>query len=112
MRRLTKDEKLHALGMLQVGTRQVIVARALNVSQSIISRLWTTHLATGSVQDRQRSGWPKATTQVQDVFIRAIALRNRMVTANQIRSQLQRDTGLVVSGQTIRNRLHRFHLQS
>lgn len=112
MRRLTQNERLRALGMLQVGTRQVVVARAMNVSQSVISRLWSRHRATGSVQDRPRSGRPRATTQAQDRFIRTIALRNRLVTANQIRSQLQRDTGLVVSGQTIRNRLHRFHLHA
>ena len=100
--------------MLQVDTRQVAVARAMNVSQSVISRLWSRHRATGSVQDRPRSaaGRPRATTQAQDRFIRTIALRNRLVTANQIRSPLQRDTGLVVSGQTIRNRLHRFHLHA
>ena len=66
MRRLTQDERLRALGMLQVGTRQVAVARAMNVSQSVISRLWSRHRATGSVQDRPRSGQPRATTQAQD----------------------------------------------
>ncbi|KAJ8246260.1 hypothetical protein GJAV_G00265580, partial [Gymnothorax javanicus] len=58
-RRLTQEERLRALGMLQVGTRQVVVARAMNVSQSVISRLWSRHRATGYVQDRPRSGSTK-----------------------------------------------------
>ena len=94
MRRLTQNEGLRALGMLQVGTTQTVVwhrpARTMNVSQSVISRLWSRYRATHSVNDRRRSGRPRATTHAQDRFIRTLALRNRVITANQIRARLQR----------------------
>lgn len=112
MRRLTQNEGLRALGMLQVGTTQTVVARTMNVSQSVISRLWSRYRATHSVNDRRRSGRPRATTHAQDRFIRTLALRNRVITANQIRARLQADTGVRVSAQTIRNRLHRGHLHA
>ena len=112
MRRLTQNEGLRALGMLQVGTTQTVVARTMNVSQSVISRLWSRYRATHSVNDRRRSGRPMATTHAQDRFIRTLALRNHVKTANQIRARLQADTGVRVSAQTIRNRLHRGHFHT
>ena len=48
MRRLTQNERLRALGMLQIGTTQAVVARTMNVSQSVISRLWSRYRDTQS----------------------------------------------------------------
>ena len=60
---------------------------------------------TQSVDDRPRSGTLRATTGIQDRFIRNNqALRNRSQTSNQIVAN--QATGVRVTGQTIRIRLH------
>ena len=64
------------------------------------------------MKDRPRSGRPRATTHAQDRLIRTLALRNRVITANQIAARLHTDTGVRVTAHTIRNRLHRGHLQA
>ena len=51
-------------------------------------------------------------TGVHDRFIRNQALQNRSQTENQIVANLQETTGVRVSGQTIRNRLHATHLHT
>ena len=70
MTRLTKDQRIIALGRLQAGQKHNEVARHLNVFRSTISRLWARFQATASVADRPRSERPRATTPAQDRFIR------------------------------------------
>ena len=101
MRRLQREERQRAVGMLENGAKQRVVAQRFNVSQSVISRLWAPYRQTQNVDDRPRSGRPRATTQAQDRLIRTFTLRNR-----QIASHLQDTAGVRVTGQTIRNRLH------
>lgn len=112
MRRLQHDERLRAIGMLQMGSTQRAVANMLNVSQSVISRLWNRYQQTHNVDDRPRSGRPRATTQAQDRYIRTQVLRNRAQTANQLSVNLHQVTGIRVTPQTIRNRLHAAHLHA
>ena len=49
MQRLTENERWWAIGMPQNGSIQLNVARRFNVSQSVISRLWSCHQQTGDV---------------------------------------------------------------
>ena len=58
MRRLQHDERLRAIGMLQMGSTQQAVVNMLNVSQSVISRLRNRHQQTHNVDDRPPSGRP------------------------------------------------------
>ena len=48
-RKLTNAEANKAIGMLQGGPTQVVVAERLQVSQSVISRLWNRLRKTGFV---------------------------------------------------------------
>ena len=68
MRRLTGNERLRATGMLQNGSIQLNVARQLNVSLSVISRLWNRHQQTGNVTDLHYSGRPRSTTAPSFIF--------------------------------------------
>ena len=52
IRHLNQDEMLRAVGMLEAGTGQALVAEALHSSQSIISRLWARFQETGDVSER------------------------------------------------------------
>ena len=73
-----------------------------------MSRLRIRFNATNSVNDRRRSGRPRATTHRhrQDNLIRTLTLRNRTITAQALQGQLRTAAGVTVSDQTIRNRLH------
>ena len=71
----------------------------------MISRVWNKYQQTRNVDDRPRSGHPRATTRVRDRFVRNQVLRNRSQTANQIVAHLHEATGVRVPGETIRNRL-------
>ena len=51
MRRLPENQRWLAIGLLQGGSTQADVARQLNFSQSVISRLWSHHQQTGNVTD-------------------------------------------------------------
>ena len=50
----SKDEKWRTVGMRDAGMNQVDIARALNVSQSVVSRLLKKHREAGSVKERKR----------------------------------------------------------
>ncbi|KAK7112337.1 hypothetical protein V1264_011806 [Littorina saxatilis] len=84
----------------------------LAVAPSVIIRLKQRFHATGRVQERQGSGRSRVTTQREDRFTQRQAMQQRMATANNIRQRLQATTNTVVSGQTIRNRLHKFGLRA
>ena len=105
MRRLPENQRWLAIGLLQGGSTQADVAR-LNVSQSAISRLWNRHQQTGNVTDIHRDGRPRATTRQQDRLLVTSALRNRHQNATQLQRRLYQVTGVQVSTQTVRNRLH------
>ena len=91
MRRLSRVERSRAVGMLQIGAKQAAVARTLNVSQSMIIRLWARHRQTRNVDDRRCWG---ASTIQQDRVIRTSDLCNRGQSATRIRNQLYTATGV------------------
>ena len=106
MRRLPENQRWLAIGLLQGGSTQADVARQLNVSQSVISRLWSRHQQAGNVTDIHRVGRPRATTRQQDRLLVTSALRNRNQNATQLQRRLYQVTEVQVSTQTVRNRMH------
>ena len=104
--RLNESDLNRALGMLQSGRTQEDVSRTLRVSQSVISRAWTRYQMTGSVQHRHGGGRPRSTNPAQDRYLVVSASRNRHSNARKLQDELQRASGVHVSDQTVRNRLH------
>lgn len=98
--------------MLQAGLSQRHVATELGVSQSVVSRAWNRFRQYGTVDRRYGGGRERATTPAQDRFIVLSALRNRNSTASVLQRDLQQATGVRVSTQTVRNRLHSAGLRS
>ena len=88
------------------------MSRRLQVSHSVIIRLRDRHVATGSSQERPRSGRPRATTRRQDRHLRLGALRDRATTASTLRGHLRTTTGANVSCSTVRRRLREAGLRS
>lgn len=112
MPRLTTEQRLRALGMLESGSSQDTVARYFGVRQSTISRLWNRFNLHGSVNDEPRSGRPRITTRSQDRYIRIQHLRDRFRTASLTAAATVGLHNRPVSRWTIRRRLHEGGLQA
>ena len=97
--------------MLQAGQVQRAVAGHFNVSQSVISRLWNRFQHTGNVAERPRSGRPRKTTVRQDRYLSNMAKWQRFQSAVRLNSDFRTATGVRVSSQTVRNRLHTANLR-
>ena len=96
--------------MLLNGTTQRNVAQQFNVSQSFIGRLWQFYQGTGDVVQRQ--GRRRKTTEVHDRHLVVLATRRHLESAWSLHSDFQCATGVQISTQTIRNRLHAANLYS
>ena len=105
-RRLTSNEMHVGIGMLETGSSQRNVAEHLNVSQSVVSRMWNRYQTNVNAQHRHGGGCAKATTDIQDRYIGLLARRNRFRNATSLRNDFQNTTNVRVSTETIRNRLH------
>jgi hypothetical protein len=83
-----------------------------NVSQSVISRLWNRFQHTGNVAERPRSGHPRKMTVCQDRYLSNMAKQQRFQSAVRLNSDFRTATGVRVSSQTVRNRLHTANLRA
>ncbi|GFY27915.1 HTH_Tnp_Tc3_2 domain-containing protein [Trichonephila clavipes] len=72
---LTDSEAWRVVGRLEGGQIQV-VAQAIGVSQSVISRIWNRFLETGSAGRRPGQGRRRATTPNEDRYLVLTARRH------------------------------------
>lgn len=110
-RHLTRDEMIRAIGMLEAGAIQNVVAETLGTSQNVISRLWSRYRDTGEVAERH-AGRIRVTTPREDRFLQNTARREPTLTAMEMVQRLQQEHQLLVSDQTARRRLHEANLHS
>ncbi|GFT46758.1 transposable element Tcb2 transposase [Trichonephila clavipes] len=103
---LTDSEAWRMVGRLEGGQTQAEVARAIGVSQSVISRIWKRFLETESAGRRPGQGRRRATTPNEDRYLVLTARRHRNINATFLQQHLSSATGTTVSTQTVRNRLH------
>ena len=111
-RHLSQDEMNRGIGMLHSGLSQRHVANVLGVSQSVVSRMWNRFITTGNVRHLHAGGRERSTNEVQDRFLVVQARRHRFDNATTLRRDFQNATGVRISTQTIRNRLHDADLRS
>ncbi|GFX67581.1 paired domain-containing protein [Trichonephila clavipes] len=69
-----------------MGLPQADAARRLNVSRSVVQRLWDQYQSEDSVSRRPVPGRPRATTPAEDRFLALSARRRRTTT---VRSSFQ-----------------------
>ena len=101
-----------AVEMLEMGFPRRQVADVLVVSQSVVARLWARFQETGRYTRRPGQGRGRCTADVQDRYVRTLALRYRQSTATRIQSDFQIATGRRLSDQTIHNRLHEYGMNA
>ena len=103
MPRLTENERLRIIGMLEAGMTQNDIAQRFNVHRNTIQSLARRYRQYGTTRDRPRSGRPRVTSHQQDNYIRLTHLRNRFQTASLTSRNIP---GLRnIHPRTVRNRL-------
>ena len=105
-RHLTGVKAAQAVGMVQSGVVQRTVAAHFNVSQSAISRLWNRFHQTGFVAKKPRSCRPRSTTARQGRYLANMSKRQRFQCAVTLNRGFETVTGVCVTAQTVRTRLH------
>ncbi|GFW42301.1 transposable element Tcb2 transposase [Trichonephila clavipes] len=103
---LTDSEAWRVVGRLEGGQTQAEVVQAIGVSQSVISRIWNRFLETESAGRRPGQGRRRATTPNEDRYLVLTARRHRNMNTTLLQQHLRSATGITVSTQTVRNRLH------
>ncbi|GFT31110.1 uncharacterized protein TNCV_1276611 [Trichonephila clavipes] len=105
-RRLPNSLRWRAVGWMEMGLSQVDAARRLNVSRSVVQRLWDQYQSEDSVSRRPVPGRPRATTPAEDRFLALSARRRRTTTVPQLVADHFQASGRRISATTVRNRLH------
>ncbi|GFV55241.1 transposable element Tcb2 transposase [Trichonephila clavipes] len=103
---LTESEAWRVVGRLEGGQTQAEIAQAIEVSQSVISRIWNHFLETGSAGRRPGQGRRWATTPYENGYLVLTARIHRNMNATLLQQHLRSATGTTVSTKTVRNRLH------
>jgi transposase len=105
--RLRQNDRERAVGMVQAGMTHQAVSDHINVSRITISRLMIPLRQTGRKNARSRDGRSRVTSQCQNIHLRLIHLRNRMITAeNTWSSKCHRTARLAWARACRRWRLH------
>ncbi|GFT62655.1 transposable element Tcb2 transposase [Trichonephila clavipes] len=105
-RRLPNSLRWRAVGWMEMGLSQADASRRLNVSRSVVQRLWDQYQSEDSVSRRPVPGRPRATTPAEDRFLALSARRRRTTTVPQLVADHVQASGRRISATTVRNRLH------
>ncbi|GFX21874.1 HTH_Tnp_Tc3_2 domain-containing protein [Trichonephila clavipes] len=105
-RRLPNSLRWRAVGWMEMGLSQADATRRLNVSRSVVQRLWDQYQSEDSVSRRPVPGRPRATTPAEDRFLALSARRRRTTTVPQLVADHFQASGRRISATTVRNRLH------
>ncbi|GFX96182.1 HTH_Tnp_Tc3_2 domain-containing protein [Trichonephila clavipes] len=85
------------IGRLKCGRTQLEVSEELEITQSVISRLWQQFQDNGNVSRCYSTGRPRVTTPNEDRYLAVTAKRNRRSTASDLSRPLSSATGTTVS---------------
>ena len=105
---LSKEKRQSIITLRQEGQSSRKISRTLNVSSSAVAKTIKRYDETGSHEDRPRKGRPRVNSAAEDKFIRVTSLRNRQLTAPQIRAHinaLQSSSSRHISTSTVQRRL-------
>ena len=100
MPRLSREERLIALGMIQANNNYSEVARHFGCTRRTIRNLVERNAETGSVDERPRPGRERVTTPEQDRYINLVHLRNRFRSASRTARETPRMNNPRISSST------------
>ncbi|XP_052772677.1 uncharacterized protein LOC128211697 [Mya arenaria] len=100
------------VGMLLAGQTQRHVERQFNVSHFVVGRVWQRYLDIGSVVELAGRGRPRKTTDRDDRYIVNMAKRWRFESAKTLNANFRVASGIRISEQTVRNRLHAANIRT
>ena len=98
--RLSAEEMNRGVGMLTAGVSQRRVAEVLNVSQSVVFRMWNCYQTDGDASHRHGGGRTRSTTQRQDRFLGIQSRRQRLQNATALKTELRKGTGVNITTQS------------
>ena len=112
MPRLSREQHLWALGMVEAGSSYSDIARHMGCSQPTIRNLVECQNTTGSPDDRLRPGRERVTTPNQDRYIRLQHLQDRFRCASRTARETPGRNNPRISSPTVRRRLREVNLQA
>ena len=107
-KQLSKEKRVAIITLRNEGQSVRKIGKTLKVSPSAVAKTIKRYKETGSHEDRPRKGRPRVTSAAEDKFIRVTSLRNRRLTAAQIRDQVnatQSSSSRHISRTTVKRRL-------
>ncbi|KAL7874590.1 hypothetical protein SRHO_G00055600 [Serrasalmus rhombeus] len=107
-KQLSKEKRVAIITLRNEGQSVRKIGKTLKVSPSAVAKTIKRYKETGSHEDRPRKGRPRVTSAAEDKFIRVTSLRNRRLTAGQIRDQVnatQNSSSRHISRTTVKRRL-------
>lgn len=109
---LSSEDSARAVALHDVGYSYREVADMLGFTKSSVERAVARFRETGSYGRRPGSGRNRATSALDDRFIRVSVLRDRHTSAVVIRNELQRVRQVAVNEITVRRRLNEVNLRA
>ena len=91
---------------MDMGLSQADTARCLNVSCSVVQRLWKQFQITNSVSRRPVPGRPRVTTPAEDRYLALSVRRRRNTAVPQLFADHLVASGRRISATALRRRLH------
>ena len=100
------------VGKLESDVFQRLVAGILNVSQSVIFRMWNSHLTHRDPSHRYGGERDRTTTLRLGRFLLIQSRHQRFHNATSLNNEFRNGTGVRISTQTVRKRLREFGLNA
>ena len=82
------------------------ISETLGLPKSTIKKINEKYQATGSIQNKSRSGRPRKTSQSCNLLIVMQFKSNRRKAASEVANEMLQNLGIQISPQMVRNRLH------
>ena len=79
----------HAVALFESGATHKATTERLDVSRSVVVKLWRRDQETDELTRRQRQGRQRMASDRQDRYLQNLALRNRQLTAEGYKSSMQ-----------------------
>ena len=99
------------VALIQEGWTFIRITADLNVSPSVIHRLWNHYDETGQFTRKVGQGRGRMTTPQDDHYLTICVLQHHSPTTRELQQDIRRVTGVMVSDRTVRNRLREVSLR-